>query len=107
MPKTTRGVVVDSNVTVLQTQRYVSTDRDHGRERNFFLEGTTALLGIHGYPSTGGNACQRLEGAASSSRLEPDGMCRYSYRYTGMASFRYLYRYPGRRHVTRGSLSDT
>ena len=28
-----------SNVTVLQTQRYVSTDRDHGRERDFFLFG--------------------------------------------------------------------
>ena len=67
----------------------------------FFLAGTTALLGIHEHPSTGGNACQRLEGAASSSRLEPDGMCRCSYVYTGMASPPELYRYRGRRHVTK------
>ena len=72
---------------MLQTQRYVATDQEHGRERDFFfLAGTTALLGIHEHPSTGGNACQHLEGAAGSSRLEPDGRCRYSYVYTGMTS---------------------
>ena len=109
--------VYNSNVKVLQTQRYVATDRDHRREscrrrgtcqrtgitdvRNFFLAGTTALLRLHGVPRDGGLRCQRLEGAAGSSRLEPDGMCRYSYVYTGRASLQGLHRYLGRRHVKR------
>ena len=91
---------------ICRRKRFVSTDRitDVRGELPFGGDdGTTYIPWLPSTETTGAGA----EGAAGSSRLEPDGMCRYSYVYTGMASPRYLYGYLGRRHVTRGSPSDT